>query len=306
MTVTTQTTPGGIEFLRTPDDRFDVVEGFDYEPKYLHVDGLRMAYLDEGDGSSGHTILLPHGEPTWAYLYRFMIPPLVDAGHRVVVPDLIGFGRSDKPTDRDSYTYDSHVRWMGSFLDQLALDNVTVFSQDWGGLITLRIAGNEPDRFARIVAGNTGLPVGESLGDGFDFWLNLSQTLEFIDCGMLLGNTARNRELTAADKAAYNAPFPSEEYMAGARVFPCLVPITPDHASVAENLAAWQGLEQWTKPFLTLWGTGDQVLGHLGQEFIDRVPGAAGQPHQTFATGGHFIQDDHGADLAAIINDWLS
>jgi haloalkane dehalogenase len=300
-----QQTAEGMEFLRTPEDRFDGVEGFGYTPRYTEIEGLRMAYLDEGTGDSGHTLLLPHGEPTWGYLYRFMIAPFVAAGHRVIVPDLIGFGRSDKPVSRSVYTYDAHVRWMKSFLDGLALENLTVFSQDWGGLITLRIAGEQPDRFARIVAGNTGLPVGVSIGDGFDFWLNLSQTADSLDCGQLVAGTARNREHSEADKAAYNAPFPHEDYMAGVREFPTLVPITPDHASVAENKAAWQTLENWEKPFLTLWGTADPVLGHMGQEFIDRVPGAKGQPHQEFANGGHFIQDDHGADLAVAINEWL-
>lgn len=303
--MSTMKTAQGVEFLRTPEERFDVVEGFDYEPRYADVEGLRMAYLDEGAGRSGHTILLPHGEPTWGYLYRFMILPLVEAGHRVVVPDLIGFGRSDKPVDRATYSYDSHVRWMRGFLDPLGLENLTVFSQDWGGLITLRIAGEDTDRFARIVAGNTGLPDGRSLGEGFDFWLNLSQTVPVLDCGRLIENTARNRKLTEADVAAYNAPFPDESYMAGARQFPTLVPITPEHASVAENRAAWANLEKREAPFLTLWGSADPVLGHLQQEFIDRIPGAAGQPHQTFETGGHFIQDDHGADVAAAMNAWL-
>jgi haloalkane dehalogenase len=323
--MTTQRTPDGIEFVRTPDARFERIEGFDYTPRFVEIEGLRMAYIDEGrlderklderklhggrldeaSGASGHTILLPHGEPTWGYLYRFMIPPLVAAGHRVIVPDLIGFGRSDKPVDRSTYTYDSHVRWMKTFLDGLDLENVTVFSQDWGGLITLRIAGEEPDRFARIAAGNTGLPVGESLGDGFDFWLNLSQTADFLDCGELIGGTARNRKLSDAEKAAYSAPFPDEGYMAGVREFPCLVPITPGHASVTENQAAWKTLEKWNKPFLTLWGTADPVLGHLGQEFIDRIPGAKGQPHQSFENGGHFIQDDHGPEIASAINAWL-
>lgn len=300
------TSSNGVEFVRTPEERFEVVEGFDYTPQYVDVEGLRMAYLDEGPGSSDHTVLLPHGEPTWGYLYRFMIPPLVAAGHRVVVPDLIGFGRSDKPVERSAYTYDNHVRWMKSFGDQLGLSDTTVFCQDWGGLIHLRIAGEEPERFDRIVAGNTALPVGASPGDGFDFWLNMSQTVDALDCGQLIANTARNRELTAADMAAYNAPFPDEAYMAGVREFPAIVPITPEHPSVAENTAAWATLEQWDKPFLTLWGTADPVLGHLGPGFIDRIPGAAGQPHQTFETGGHFIQDDHGADLAEAINALLA
>ena len=185
-------TADGIEYLRTPDDRFAQVGDYPYEPHYLDIEGLRMAYVDEGAATSGHTVLLPHGEPTWGYLYRFMIPPLVAAGHRCVVPDLIGFGRSDKPAQRSSYSYDNHVRWMRSFGDQLGLERVTVFCQDWGGLIHLRMAGEDPDRFDRIVAGNTGLPVGESLGPGFDFWLDMSQNAEFLDCGQLVAGTARN------------------------------------------------------------------------------------------------------------------
>ena len=303
--MSTQKTPHGIEFLRTPDARFDAVEGFDYAPRYTEVDGLRMAYLDEGTGSSGHTLLLPHGEPTWGYLYRFMLPPFIAAGHRVIVPDLIGFGRSDKPVDRSIYTYDAHVGWMKAFLDSLTLENVTVFSQDWGGLITLRIAGEEPERFARIAAGNTALPVGESLGQGFDAWLKFSQNAPSLDCGRLLENSMRHRKLSDAEMDAYRAPFPDENYMAGARQFPTLVPITEDHGSVAENRAAWARLERFEKPFLTLWGHGDPVLGHLGQEFIDRIPGAKGQPHQTFPDGGHFIQDDYGVEIAAAINTWL-
>jgi haloalkane dehalogenase len=303
--MTTRTTAQGIEFLRTPEERFDVVEGFDYPPRYAEIEGLRMAYLDEGTGASGHTLLLPHGEPSWGYLYRFMIPPFVAAGHRVIVPDLIGFGRSDKPVERSTYTYDAHVRWMKSFLDGLALENVTVFSQDWGGLITLRIAGEEPDRFARIAAGNTGLPVGESLGEGFDFWLQLSQTADFLDCGALIASTMGHRQLSDAEQDAYRAPFPDERYMAGAREFPTLVPITPAHASVAENRAAWKTLERWEKPFVTFWGLADRVLGDLGQTFIDRIPGAKNQPHRVFENGGHFIQDDYGTEIATAINAWL-
>jgi haloalkane dehalogenase len=303
--MTTRTTAQGIEFLRTPEERFDVVEGFDYPPRYAEIEGLRMAYLDEGTGASGHTLLLPHGEPSWGYLYRFMIPPFVAAGHRVIVPDLIGFGRSDKPVERSTYTYDAHVRWMKSFLDGLALENVTVFSQDWGGLITLRIAGEEPDRFARIAAGNTGLPVGESLGEGFDFWLQLSQTADFLDCGALIASTMGHRQLSDAEQDAYRAPFPDERYMAGAREFPTLVPITPTHASVAENRAAWKTLERWEKPFVTFWGLADRVLGDLGQTFIARIPGAKNQPHRVFENGGHFIQDDYGTEIATAINAWL-
>jgi haloalkane dehalogenase len=297
-------TPSGVEFVRTPDDRFVGLDGYPYEPHFVEVDGLRVAYVDEGPAEVPPLLLL-HGEPTWGYLYRRMIPPLVDAGFRCVVPDLIGFGRSDKPTERSAYTYAGHVAWMKRFLDAIELPEATLFAQDWGGLIGLRVAAEDPDRFGRIAIGNTGLPVGESIGPGFDFWLEMSETVDFTATGELLAQAVQARELTDAEKSAYSAPFPESAFTAGAREFPCLVPITPEHGGVQENLSAWQVLEQWTKPFLTLWCPGDQVLGQLGQEFIERVPGAAGQPHQTFEPGGHFLQDDRGEDVAAALVAWL-
>lgn len=300
-----QVTPDGIEFVRTPDDRFTGLDDYPYQPHYVDVDGLRMAYVDEGP-SDAPPVLLLHGEPTWGYLYRRMIPPLLDAGLRCVAPDLIGFGRSDKPTDRSTYTYAAHVAWMEQFLAAIDLPTATLFAQDWGGLIGLRVAAESPDRFERIAIGNTGLPVGESFGPGFDFWLEMSQTVDFTAAGEMMGRTLQARELTDGEKAAYSAPFPEPSFTAGALEFPCLVPITPDHGGVSENLAAWQVFDSWTKPFLTLWCPGDQVLGHLGQEFIDRVPGAAGQPHQTFEPGGHFLQDDRGEDVAAALAAWLT
>lgn len=299
------TTESGVSYLRTPDERFADLPDFDYEPSYVDVDGLRMAYVDEGP-PSGPTLLLLHGEPTWSFLYRRMIPPLVAAGFRCIAPDLIGFGRSDKPVDRSAYTYLAHVNWMKAFLDAIDAPPTTLFAQDWGGLIGLRVAAEDPERFERIVIGNTGLPVGESLGPGFDRWLEMSQTMEVMDAGAMLQMATLARDLTDAEIHGYRAPFPDERYMAGAREFPALVPITPDHGGVAANVVAWEQLGQWHKPFLTLWCPGDQVLGHLGQEFIDRVPGATGQAHQRFEPGGHFLQDDRGEDVAAAIIAWFS
>lgn len=301
----TETTPSGIAYLRTPDERFADVPDFAYKANYVDVDGLRMAYIDEGP-SGGPTMLLLHGEPTWSFLYRRMIPPLVAAGFRCVAPDLIGFGRSDKPTERSAYSYNGHVAWMKSFLSAIDLPTATLFCQDWGGLIGLRVAAELPDRFNAIAIGNTGLPVGESLGPGFDAWLHASQTMEFMDSGRMLQRATQARELSQAEIDAYNAPFPDEAHMAGAREFPALVPITPEHGGIEENKAAWRVYESWTKPFLTLWGTDDPVLGHLHTEFIERIPGAAGQPHQELSPGGHFIQDDRGEDLAAALINWLS
>lgn len=303
---TVHSTESGVTFVRTPDERFADLPDWAYEPRYVDIDGLRMAYVDEGPGTAS-TILLPHGEPTWGYLYRRMIPTLVDAGHRVIVPDLIGFGRSDKPTERSSYTYTGHVGWMKQFL--ASFDDVAswdVFCQDWGGLTTLRVAAEQPATFDRLVIANTGLPYGESLGPGFDFWLDLSQKIDPFDCGRLIDNTISSRDLTEGEQAAYNAPFPDENYMAGAREFPCLVPITAEHASVAENRAAREVLAGWTKPVLLLWGKSDPVLGHLDADFLELIPGTKDQPHQFFDPGNHFIQDDIGAPLATAMIDWFA
>jgi haloalkane dehalogenase len=299
------TTSSGVPYVRTPDERFAFIEDFPYEPNYVEVDGFRMAYVDEGP-ANGPTLLLLHGEPTWSYLYRRMIPPLVDAGFRCVAPDLIGFGRSDKPIDRSVYTYAQHVAWIQEFLDTIYLPTATLFAQDWGGLTGLRVAAERAERFDRIAIGNTGLPVGESLGPGFDMWLAASQSMKFMDCGTMLQRATAARKLTEAEMDAYRAPFPDEQHMAGAREFPTLVPITPEHGGVSENLAAWEIFDKWEKPFLTLWCPGDPVLGGLHHEFIERVPGAAGQPHQEFEPGGHFIQDDRGEDVAAALVAWLS
>ncbi len=301
----TMTSSTGLKFVRTPEERFASLADFDYEPHYVEVDGLRMAYVDVGSDAS-MPILLLHGEPTWGYLYRRMIPPLVEAGFRCVVPDLIGFGRSDKPIDRSAYSYAQHVAWLKEFLDVIGLRESILFAQDWGGLIGLRVAAEEQDRFGRIAIGNTGLPIGESIGAGFDKWLQQSQSMQFMDAGGMLQHATAARELTEAEMDGYRAPFPDESHMAGARQFPTLVPITPSHGGVNENLAAWEVLDRWEKPFLTLWCPDDRVLGHLHNEFVDRVPGARGQPHQEFQPGGHFLQDDRGEDVVAALIEWLT
>ncbi|MCB0991058.1 MAG: haloalkane dehalogenase [Acidimicrobiales bacterium] len=297
-------TSSGLQYLRTPDERFDDLPDFDYRPRYVDVDGLRMAYLDEGP-ADGQAVLLLHGEPAWSFLYRRMLPPLLEAGYRCVVPDLIGFGRSDKPIDRDAYSYNGHVAWLHRFLDTIELPQRSLlFAQDWGGLLGLRLVAERVGQFGKVAVGNTGLPTGESLGAGFDAWLAFSQSESFRNVGPMFGRAVQSRRLTAAEMAAYDAPFPDVDYMAGAIAFPALVPITPQHGAVAENRAAWRVLEGRTEPFLTLWCPGDPVLGHLAHQFIDRIPGAQGQPHQTFEPGGHFIQDDRGEDIAAALLEW--
>ena len=294
-----------MKVLRTPDTAFAGIQGFLFPPHYLEIadpeDGtpLRIHYVDEGPRDAS-PILLMHGEPTWSYLYRNFIPPLVAKGHRVVAPDLIGFGKSDKPASRDDYSYERHVAWMSDWLTQLDLRNITLFCQDWGGLIGLRLVAAFPDRFARLVISNTYLPIGENIGPGFDAWRAFSQaTPEFKTGRIVDGGCAR--DLTSSEIAAYNAPYPDESYQSGARQFPLLVPITPEHASVAENKTAWTVLEAFTKPVLTCFGDQDRVLGHLDAEVQRRIPGAKGQPHRRI-NASHFCQEDCADELVTLID----
>ena len=302
--MTVRRTLAGVEFVRTPDERFAALDDWPYEPHWVDVEGLRMAYVDEGP-RGGSTVLMLHGEPTWGYLYRRMVPPIVAAGYRVIVPDLIGFGRSDKPTDRATYTYAQHVAWMRSFVEQRELRDLTLFCQDWGGLIGLRVVAELDDRFSRLVIANTALPDGSSMGEGFNRWQEFSQSVPDLDCGALLQRAVQARQLTAEEVAGYRAPFPDPTYLAGARQFPVLVPTSPDDPAVPANLAAWAALEHFERPVLTLWAPQDVVLGGFQSSFIERIPGAAGQPHRQFVPGGHFIQDDRGEDVAAAMLEWM-
>jgi haloalkane dehalogenase len=290
--------------LRTPDERFQGLADWPFAPHYLDIndaDGtaLRLHYVDEGP-RAGPPVLLMHGEPSWAYLYRQIIPVLVAQGYRVLAPDLVGFGRSDKPAARTDYTYERHVAWMSDWLMALDLKDITLFCQDWGGLIGLRLVAAFPDRFAGVIAGNTGLPTGAGMTEGFKAWLNFSQTVPQMPIGMLL-NGGSKRELSAAEQAAYDAPFPDETYKEGARQFPVLVPATPEHASVAQNQAAWAVLERFDKPFLTAFSDGDAVTKGGEAVFQARVPGAKGQPH-VILSGGHFLQEDSPAQIAGLID----
>jgi haloalkane dehalogenase len=297
-----------MEVLRTPDERFVDLADYPFAPNYLSVadaDGteLRIHYVDEGPRDAA-PILLMHGEPSWSYLYRKFVPDLVARGHRVIAPDLIGFGKSDKPAAREDYTYERHVAWMSDWLTALGLTDITLFCQDWGGLIGLRLVAAFPDRFARLVVSNTGLPVGTGSSEGFDAWLAFSQNVPQFPVGFIV-NGGATRDLTAAEIAAYDAPFPDERYKEGARQFPILVPITPDHASVAENRAAWAVLERFERPLLTAFGDKDAVTKGGERAFIERVPGARGQPHRIIAGGGHFIQEDAPEELCGLIDDLI-
>jgi haloalkane dehalogenase len=300
-----------MEALRTPEERFADLPDYPFEPNYAEVrDGeggtLRVHYLDEGP-SDAAPVLLVHGEPSWSYLYRHMVPVLVDAGHRVVVPDLVGFGRSDKPTRQTDYSYARHVAWLSELVfDHLDLRDATFFGQDWGGLLGLRLVAAEPDRFARVVIGNSGLPTGHGpASEAFLRWQRFSQTTPVFPVGDLVGR-ACTTELSAAVVAAYDAPFPDDTFKAGARIFPSFVPTNPDDPETAPNQAAWRVLEAFQKPFLCAFSDSDPVTAGGDAPFLAKVPGAQGRQHPTIVGAGHFLQEDAGPELAAVIRDFIS
>jgi len=291
-----------MELLRTPDERFANLPGYAFAPHYLDVEGVRIHYVDDGD-AAGAPILLLHGEPSWSYLYRTMLPPLAAAGYRVIAPDLVGFGRSDKPASREDYTYQRHVDWMRGVLLGLDLRQVTLFCQDWGGLIGLRLAAEHEDRFARVVASNTFLPTGDiPAGKAFLRWRQASQEMAEFNAGEII---QRGTVSPLSDEvvAAYNAPFPDDSYLAGARQFPTLVPVTPDDPATIPNRKAWEVLGQWRKPFLCAFGDSDPITRGAYEALQAAIPGAQGQPHVLLASAGHFIQEDKGLELAQIVLD---
>ncbi|MEZ5339942.1 MAG: haloalkane dehalogenase [Acidimicrobiales bacterium] len=300
-----------MQTLRTPDERFDNLPGYNFAPNYAEVsdqDGgsLRVHYLDEGP-ADGPVVLLMHGEPSWCYLYRKMIPPLVAAGLRVVAPDLVGFGRSDKPTEMADYTYARHVAWMQELLiDHLDISGATFFGQDWGGLVGLRLVAENPDRFDRVVIGNTGLPIGEgAMSEAFLQWQKFSQESPVFPIGTIIQG-ATNTVLSDDEVAAYDAPFPDDTYKAGARIFPSLVPTSPDDPAVPANQAAWDVFRAWQKPFITCFADGDPVTKGGDAIFQKLVPGAAGQRHTTTENANHFFQEDAGPVLAQVIIDAIA
>jgi haloalkane dehalogenase len=302
--------------LRTPDSQFRDLPGYPFEPHYVEVDGLRLHYIDEG-AAGGQPLLLLHGEPAWSYLYRTMIPILAAAGLRATAPDLIGFGRSDKPADRAAYTYQRHVDWLHAFIRALDLRRLTLVGQDWGGFIGLRVAAEAEDRFARIVVANTFLPTGDHPpGPGFFWWRRFSQETPVFDAGQI-AQMMTATDLPSEVVAAYAAPFPDERYAAGARQFPLLVPTTPDDPASGANRAAWSVLRRWHKPLLTAFSDLDPAFGgaappgaYTGGPPIDRyfqeqVPGAHGQPHTTITGAGHFLQEDAGPQLARAVLQFI-
>jgi haloalkane dehalogenase len=294
-----------MDLLRTPDECFRDLPGWTYVPRYVDAGGVRMHYVDEGPRDAAPVLLL-HGEPSWSFLYRKMIPGLVAAGHRVVAPDLIGFGRSDKPAQREDYTYQRHVDWLAAAIAALDLRDTTLFCQDWGGLLGLRLVAEHSARFARVVASNTGLPTGEEkVSEAFFAWQAFSQKTEVLPVGKIVQSGCA-RPLAPEVVAAYDAPFPEERYKAGARQFPLLVPTRPDDPANAPNRAAWNALERFEKPFLTAFGDSDPVTKGAEGPLKKRIPGAADQHHTTIAKAGHFIQEDAGEELAQLVVDFIA
>jgi haloalkane dehalogenase len=301
-----------MEVLRTPDARFEGLADYPWPPNYVEVDAgdagstLRMHYVDDGPAGAAETVVMLHGEPSWSYLYRAMVPPVVAAGHRCIVPDLIGFGRSDKPAARDDYTYQRHVDWLReALIDRLGLEAITLVCQDWGGLLGLRLVAEHPERFRRVVAANTFLPTGDrDPGEAFRRWQRFSQDVPELPIGMILQG-ATVSTLTDEVIAAYEAPFPDETYKAGARQFPMLVPSRPDDPASEPNRRAWQSLEQFERPFLCAFSDSDPVTAGADRVLRERIPGAADQPHVTLVGGGHFLQEDVGLELAAVVIDLI-
>lgn len=292
------------EVIRTPDERFIGLPDYDFAAHYADVDGMRMHFVDEGP-AGGQVVLLLHGEPSWSYLYRHMIPPIAAAGLRAVAPDLIGFGRSDKPVRRSAYTYARHVDWMRRFIEVLDLQRITLVCQDWGSLIGLRVAAENGERFARIVLANGGLPDGsQKMPPVFRIWRAFSRWSPWFPIGRIVQSGTVSR-LSREVIAAYDAPFPSARYKKGARQFPALVPVTANDSAAPANRAAWQTFSRWQKPFLTAFSNRDPITRGAGEAFARHVPGAQHQEHTIIRNAGHFLQEDKGPELAQVVIDFV-
>jgi haloalkane dehalogenase len=299
-----------VKAIRTPDSCFVDLEDYPFGARYVDVDGLRMHYVDEGDPSAAPVLML-HGEPTWSYLYRHMIPVCAAAGSRVIAPDLIGFGKSDKPVEKRAYSYQGHVDWMTAFIRALDLRAITLFCQDWGALIGLRVAVENEERFERIVIGNGALPTGDgSTRPGlanvaaFLAWRTFASFSPTLPVSRIV-NAGCLRKLSPGERRAYDAPFSLPHSKAGARAFPRLVPVSPRDPAIPANRTAWEALGRWNKPFLTVFSDRDPIMRGGQRIFQRHVPGAAGQPHRT-PHGGHFLQEDAGPDLAQRINELIA
>jgi haloalkane dehalogenase len=299
-----------MQTLRTPEDRFAYLPEFSYAPKYCQLDDaeggqLRVAWVEDGPAETDPVLML-HGEPSWSFLYRRMIPILVAAGHRVICPDLVGFGRSDKPTRIEDHSYARHVEWMRALaFDVLDLHRVTLVGQDWGGLIGLRLAAEHPDRFARIVVANTGLPAGDvPMPEVWWRFREAIQGLPTIDVGRFVQAGCR-RPMSDAVHAGYDAPFPDDSFCAGPRAMPGLVPTSPDDAAAPANRAAWNALRESTTPMLVAFSDGDPITGAMAGIFQREMRGATGIDHPVIHNAGHFLQEDAGVELAGAIVRFL-
>ena len=294
-----------MKILRTPDERFNTVRDFPWEPRYVQLGELRMHYVEAGP-LDGKPVLLLHGEPTWSYLYRKMIPVFAGAGYRAIAPDLIGFGRSDKPSKMGDYSYQRHVDWVLGLIEQLDLREITLVCQDWGSLIGLRLAAEHQDRFARITVGNGALPTASSelkIPAAFKLWRAFAKYSPWFPIGGIVKTGCASR-LAAHEIAAYNAPFPDGSYKAGTRAFPRLVPTDETDPAIPANRAAWAALGKWNKPFLTVFGALDPILGRADGVLQKHVPGAVGQPHARLRAS-HFLQEDLGEEWARRTVDWM-
>ena len=302
---------GALELLRTPDECFVDLPGWPFPPRYVEVpirsrddESIRVHYVDEGP-ADGEPVLMLHGEPTWSYLYRRMIPVLAAAGLRPVALDLVGFGRSDKPAARSDHTYQAHVDWTWEALAAIGIESVTLVGQDWGGLIGLRLVAEHPERFARVVAANTFLPTGDHHpGEAFLAWQRFSQEVPELPIGRIVSSGCVT-PLRPGVAAAYEAPFPEESFKAGARQFPMLVPVDPTDPAAAANRAAWLALERFDKPFLCAFSDSDPITRGADRVLRSRIPGASGQPHTTITSAGHFLQEDRGEALAQVIVEFV-
>ncbi|KUI28357.1 haloalkane dehalogenase [Mycobacterium sp. IS-1742] len=300
-----------MQTLRTPEDRFRNLPEFPYPPDYSDIDDgdggrLRVSWVQDGP-ADGEPVLMLHGEPSWSFLYRKMMPVLARAGFRVVCPDLVGFGRSDKPTRVEDHTYARHVEWMRTLaFDVLDLRRVTLVGQDWGGLIGLRLAAEQPDRFARIVVANTGLPTGDIPMP--DIWWRFREAMQSapsVDVGRFVAGGC-HRPMSDEVRAGYDAPFPDDSYCAGPRAMPGLVPTTPDDPASAANRSAWATLTRSETPMLVAFSDSDPITGAMAPIFAREMRGAAGVDHPTIREAGHFLQEDAGEELATAIVDFLA
>ena len=295
-----------MKILNTPAEQFIDLPDYPFKANFQEIDGgLNIHYVDEGP-KDGQIVLLLHGEPSWSYLYRKMIPTIANAGYRAIAPDLIGFGKSDKLVEVEAYTYQSHQQWLQSFIEALDLQNMVLFSQDWGGLLGLRIALDLPERFAALVAANTFLPTGAiEMPPAFLQWREFVRTSKDFDTGKVI-DMGTVTKLSPEVIAAYNAPFPNEDYKLAARIFPSLVPSESDDPEGQKNVAYLQKLAQWTKPFLTLFSDSDPIMKG-GERFFQKVvPGANGQAHEIIKDGGHFLQEDQGEIIAEKLVNFIS